>query len=66
LLEPRARASGVVAKVVDTAATPNIAFVAKLGLVANAADAPARPFYLKAPDAKPIERQGEGVATVSA
>ena len=66
LLEPQARASGVAARIVDTAAAPDIAFVARLGLVANPADAPARPFYLKAPDAKPLERQGAEAATLPA
>jgi tRNA threonylcarbamoyl adenosine modification protein YeaZ len=66
LLEPQARASGVAARIVDTAASPDIAFVARLGLVANPVDAPARPFYLKVPDAKPIERQGAEAAPVSA
>jgi tRNA threonylcarbamoyl adenosine modification protein YeaZ len=66
LLEPQARASGVAARIVDTAVAPDIAFVARLGLVANPADAPARPFYLKAPDAKPLERQGSEAATLPA
>ena len=66
LLEPQARASGVAARIVDTAAAPDIAFVARLGLVANPADALARPFYLKAPDAKPLERQGAEAATLPA
>ena len=66
LLEPQARASGVAARIVDTAVAPDIAFVARLGLVANPADAPARPFYLTAPDAKPLERQGAEAATLPA
>jgi tRNA threonylcarbamoyl adenosine modification protein YeaZ len=66
LLEPRARASGVAAQVVDQSPAPDIAFVARLGLVANPADAPARPFYLKAPDALPLERQGGDAATLTA
>ena len=66
LLAPQARASGVVAQIADTAAAPDIVFVARLGLVANAADAPARPFYLQAPAAKPIERQGADAATLPA
>jgi tRNA threonylcarbamoyl adenosine modification protein YeaZ len=39
--------------VVGEAASPDIAFVARLGLLADPELAPARPFYLKAPDAKP-------------
>ena len=66
LLEPQARASGVAARIVDTAVAPDIVFVARLGLVANPADAPARPFYLMAPDAKPLERQGAEAATLPA
>jgi tRNA threonylcarbamoyl adenosine modification protein YeaZ len=66
LLEPQARASGVAARIVDTAVAPDIAFVARLGIVANPAEAPARPFYLKAPDAKPLERQVADAATLPA
>jgi len=40
--------------ILDERAAPDILFVAKLGLVAQAETAPARPLYLKAPDAKPL------------
>lgn len=43
---------GLSAEVVGDLA-PDIGFVAKLGLLADPATAPARPLYLKAPDAKP-------------
>jgi tRNA threonylcarbamoyladenosine biosynthesis protein TsaB len=56
LLAKEARASGVVAEIASGAAAPDIAYVARLGLVANPDSAPARPLYLKAPDAKPQER----------
>ncbi len=62
MLEQEARANGVAARVVNEAAAPDIAFVARLGLAANPDDAPARPLYLKAPDAKPAERQRAGAA----
>ena len=54
LLAREARASGVPARIVSEAAAPDIAFVARLGLAASPAAAPARPLYLKAPDAKPM------------
>jgi N6-L-threonylcarbamoyladenine synthase/tRNA threonylcarbamoyladenosine biosynthesis protein TsaB len=38
---------------VDTEAGPDIAWVAWLGAAADPAHAPARPFYLRAPDVKP-------------
>jgi tRNA threonylcarbamoyladenosine biosynthesis protein TsaB len=60
LLEAQARASGVSARIVNPAAAPDIACVARIGLVANASDAPARPLYLKPPDAKPAAAHGEG------
>jgi tRNA threonylcarbamoyladenosine biosynthesis protein TsaB len=56
LLAKEARASGVAAEIANGAAAPDIAFVARLGLAANPESAPARPLYLKAPDAKPQER----------
>jgi tRNA threonylcarbamoyladenosine biosynthesis protein TsaB len=58
LLEAQARASGFSARIVSSAAAADIAFVARLGLVANANDAPAHPLYLKSPDAKPVVGQG--------
>ncbi len=58
ILEAEARGTGVTAHVVNSDAAPDIAFVARLGFVASPADAPARPLYLKAPDAKPLDRQG--------
>ncbi|HXY59651.1 MAG TPA: tRNA (adenosine(37)-N6)-threonylcarbamoyltransferase complex dimerization subunit type 1 TsaB [Methylocystis sp.] len=54
LLEAQARANGLSARVVSDAPAPDIVFVARLGLVANPDDAPARPLYLKPPDAKPV------------
>jgi tRNA A37 threonylcarbamoyladenosine modification protein TsaB len=41
------------ADVVGDAAAPDIVYVARLGLLADPELAPARPFYLKPPDAKP-------------
>jgi len=38
---------------VDTQSAPDIAWVAWLGAAVSPDDAPARPFYLRAPDAKP-------------
>lgn len=56
LLAKEARGSGLSAEIASGAAAPDIAFVARLGLAANPESAPARPLYLKAPDAKPQER----------
>lgn len=53
LLASEARASGLKAEIVSTAAAPDIALVARLGLAASPETAPARPLYLKAPDARP-------------
>jgi tRNA threonylcarbamoyladenosine biosynthesis protein TsaB len=47
---------GMEADVIADAASPEIAFVARLALLADPAQAPARPFYLKAPDAQPQSR----------
>ena len=45
---------GLGAEVVGERITPDIAYVARLGLLADPASAPPRPLYLKAPDAKPL------------
>ncbi|MBY6242119.1 tRNA (adenosine(37)-N6)-threonylcarbamoyltransferase complex dimerization subunit type 1 TsaB [Methylosinus sp. Sm6] len=63
LLAAEARASGVAAEIADARAAPDIALVARLGLAANPDTAPARPLYLKAPDAKP---QGRAAAEAPA
>jgi tRNA threonylcarbamoyladenosine biosynthesis protein TsaB len=42
----------MIVEVVDSL-VPDIVFVARLGLLADPDLAPARPLYLKAPDAKP-------------
>ncbi len=46
-------ALGLDARVVDAAPAPDIAWVARLGIAADPADAPARPLYLRPADAKP-------------
>jgi tRNA threonylcarbamoyl adenosine modification protein YeaZ len=56
LLANEARASGVATEIASGSPAPDIAFVARLGLAANPESAPARPVYLKAPDAKPQEQ----------
>jgi tRNA threonylcarbamoyl adenosine modification protein YeaZ len=55
---------GLQADVVGERIAPDIAYVARIGLAADPSHAPARPLYLKAPDAKPqpapaIERAEE-------
>ncbi len=52
-LAAEARARGITADVDPAAPVPDIAFVARLGLLADPERAPPRPAYLKAPDAKP-------------
>lgn len=44
---------GLSADIVGDRIVPDIAFVARLGLLADPRSAPPRPLYLKAPDAKP-------------
>jgi tRNA threonylcarbamoyladenosine biosynthesis protein TsaB len=52
---------------VDPQPAPDITWVAWLGAAADPATAPARPFYLRAPDAKPsvdaLPRQADSAAT---
>lgn len=55
LLAAEARLIGLEAAVVDASPAPDIRWVARLGLAADPAAAPARPLYLKPPDAKPQE-----------
>ena len=56
LLAIEAWSRGIEAEIVGDRITPEIAFVARLGLLADPASAPPRPLYLKAPDAKPMAR----------
>ena len=53
MLAIEAWSMGLKAEVVGERIAPDIAHVARLGLAADPASAPARPLYLKAPDAKP-------------
>ena len=52
LMAIEAWSTGLVAELVGEAEAPDISFVARLGLLADPAYAPARPLYLKSPDAK--------------
>jgi tRNA threonylcarbamoyladenosine biosynthesis protein TsaB len=52
VLAIEARAAHSLAEVVGNVGAPDIAFVARLGLLADPATTPARPLYLKAPDVK--------------
>jgi tRNA threonylcarbamoyladenosine biosynthesis protein TsaB len=56
LLRDEAYAYGGDITVVDSSPSPDIVAVARLGLVADPRNAPARPIYLKAPDVKPAAR----------
>jgi tRNA threonylcarbamoyl adenosine modification protein YeaZ len=47
---------GLVANIIGETTAPDITYVARLGLLADPQSAPARPLYLKAPDAKPQMR----------
>lgn len=60
ILALEAWARGISADIVGDRITPDIAYVARLGLLADPATAPPRPLYLKAPDAKP---QASAIAT---
>jgi tRNA threonylcarbamoyl adenosine modification protein YeaZ len=53
MLAIEAWSMGLKAEVVGERIAPDIAYVARLGLAADPASAPARPLYLKAPDVKP-------------
>ncbi|MBR0824711.1 tRNA (adenosine(37)-N6)-threonylcarbamoyltransferase complex dimerization subunit type 1 TsaB [Bradyrhizobium manausense] len=48
---------------VDAEAAPDITWVAWLGAAADPQGAPARPFYLRAPDAKPAAQPALAIAT---
>lgn len=54
LLAAEAQTIGSEATICGPSAAPDIHQVARLGLIADPAAAPARPFYLKPPDAKPV------------
>lgn len=49
-------AIGLDAIIVDEARAPDIAWVARLGVIADPEHAPARPIYLKAPETTPQDR----------
>ena len=53
MLAIEAWSMGAQAEVAGETITPDIGFVARLGALADPVHAPARPYYLKAPDAKP-------------
>ncbi len=53
LLAIEAWKRGFDAETIGDRVAPDIAYVARLGLLADPASAPPRPLYLKAPDAKP-------------
>jgi tRNA threonylcarbamoyl adenosine modification protein YeaZ len=53
MLAIEAWSMGMAADVAGAATAPDIAFVARLGLLADPGASPARPLYLKPPDAKP-------------
>lgn len=55
MLAIEAASTHLAAEVVGDISAPDIAFVARLGLLADPATAPPRPLYLKPPDIKPQE-----------
>jgi len=66
LIAREARARGVPTRIVSEQAYPDIAYVARLGMAANPATAPARPLYLKEPDVTlPGQPAGAVVETAS-
>lgn len=56
ILAIEAWSRGVTAEIVGDHIVPDIAYVARLGLLADPSHAPPRPLYLKAPDAKPLAK----------
>jgi tRNA threonylcarbamoyladenosine biosynthesis protein TsaB len=59
LLREEAAMSSADIVVVNGAPAPDIVSVARLGLAASPENAPARPIYLKAPDAQPARQQSK-------
>jgi hypothetical protein len=55
MLAIEASSAHLAAEVVGDTSAPDIAYVAKLGLLADPATAPPRPLYLKPPDIRPQE-----------
>ena len=55
LLAIEAWSAGLSAEVIGELVSPDIRFVARLGILANPETSPPKPLYLKAPDAKPQE-----------
>lgn len=53
LIAASARSQGIEIIDVDAPTSPDIAWVAQLGAIANPAQALPRPLYLRGPDAKP-------------
>lgn len=53
MLAAEARNAGTMVEIIGDAIVPDILLVARIGLLADPALAPARPLYLKEPDAKP-------------
>ena len=66
LLALEAWGRGLQAEIVGDRIAPDITFVARLGLLADPANAPPRPLYLKAPDAKPLAVQADAVRQAAA
>jgi tRNA threonylcarbamoyl adenosine modification protein YeaZ len=56
LVAKEAWAIGLDAVVVESAAAPDILWVARLGMLADPEHAPPRPLYLRGPDAQPQDR----------
>lgn len=63
LLAIEAWSARLSAEVVGDAGSPDIAYVARLGLLADPHGAPPRPLYLKPPDAQPLDRSQMPVAS---
>jgi tRNA threonylcarbamoyl adenosine modification protein YeaZ len=64
MLAIEASAAGLSVEITGALVAPDISFVAKLGLLADPRTAPARPLYLKAPDAKPQDANRVPLAPV--
>jgi tRNA threonylcarbamoyladenosine biosynthesis protein TsaB len=62
-LAVEAMAMGVRASIADPSPAPSIIWIARLGLVADPAAAPAKPMYLKAPSAQPQAQKAVPRAT---
>jgi tRNA threonylcarbamoyladenosine biosynthesis protein TsaB len=62
IVAAEAHSAGMTVEICGDAVVPDIVYVARIGLLADPEVAPARPLYLKAPDAQPMDAQRPALA----